>query len=840
MSSDPQNISLVQEPTFVLPQSFEQLASNCNGDDSNWFGRTVTYITVGFHHITNLFLNAISNVTSSIPSFSSILRCIASCLLPDPRMRAAARRAANQNRTSNYNPFKSPLNFSQRLRTNLPLNNLLARPDHITNFVGKEDLKTIEITSSSSLTYGPLLCVLKSLSLNPHLETLLAVKESTQSDENIEKLKGHLLAIINFLRGDASQNITEDHLKTILHIFSRIDYDLSLCDSKSFQKRRANPEMLLLNLFDLFGATYDQVKDDLLELFESNIAKLKLLKPKDEPLGSVGTDSMAYLEEDSNKIHKELRAFLKKVALSDDFETLFSSVVDADELKTNAILEERVLHSKREIFRVNLKNFILALVQKIRKNIPDEIVTIDDQKALINLLILANSQNKNLDRDEFLNVIASYLGCKSPALIKLQKELLIEKLDFTKTLLNPPDELASVNESCIMQKLTNIGLTCYLDSALWMIARFESFNSILLSPLPESLSGPDLELAKALRQQLKGIVHELRCGNQVSPQSSHTLYQLLRVNGWPHRLSTMQDPQELLSFLFTKLLKNSAVTPFSFFTTERLSWQDPAFEHKSTKLTDCHEINYELQLGPKVKETRDGVISDPSMSCMKTIFDHNMVTNVPDYIPDETSQKKFAADKVTCFIGQAPKTLSILQKRYIPGLRLSDPGKRINGSISVFSSDDAGCITPSLTIPIYKSKDDLTLKENKTYKLKGVICHQGSTLTNGHYTFLSLQNISLDSHNPLNAWVKYCDLSQRSEPEVFLEGSSDIANLQNLVNTQGFYLIYEEDSSVALDGPADLFTAKSDEQESNPLFGSSNAIGNSETFDDSLLKNDLN
>ena len=789
MSSMQENSNLNQAAAFLLPPSFESLASNgSNGDDSNWFGRIVTYISDGFRYITDLFSHAISSITSSIPSFSTILRSIASSILPNPRMKAAAYRRSNQNH------FFRPHNIGLS-SISAPLENLLTRPDHVTGFVAKEELKTIDFPPSSSISYAPLVSVLKDLSLTPCLETLLAANELPTKNENIEKLKAHLLAIVNFLRGDSSQNINKDHLTTAWRLFLRIDRDMG---SRSLEKSRTNPELLFLNLCSLFGATFDQVKEIILGTFISNIDQLKLLQPKDEALELVTPDSVAHLEEDSIKIHNECRAVLKKIAFSDDFMAILSCDTYTEEPKTDASLQEMLLHSKTEIFRKTLKNSLFALVQKIRKNDPKQQVTIDEQKALIKLMIIAENQNQNIDRDLFLAKIGAYLKLESPPCVSLQKELFMEKINFSNMLLNPPEELASVNESCIMGQLTNIGSTCYLDSAVWMIARFESFDSILLSELPSNLTGLDLELVNALRQQLKGVVHELRSGNPISRQSSETLYQLLRANGWPHQLGTMQDPHELLTFLFAKFLKDNAKTPFSFFTNKCLSWQDPAHTDPLTKFTSHQELNYDLQLGPMVKSTGQNITIDPSIDSMKGIFDFNLVTSVPDYHPESGSVDECGvqAEIKTFFFGDAPKILSVLQKRYISG-------QRLNGSIPVFSKDDAGIMAPTLTIPFYTSEEDLSIKEEKTYKLKGVICHQGSSVHTGHYTFLSLQKIEVKGKEPVNAWVNYNDMS--SQPNKFQEGTKQIADLQRLVNQQGFYLIYEEDTSISKDSPAELF-----------------------------------
>jgi hypothetical protein len=738
--------------------------SHANVNETSWMGRTINYIIDTANYLTTLFYDALSVFSICCFDPKELLGAIALSLRPNPR----ARRSRITHRPHS--------NTAQRSAVPVQIENKLPRPDVLSAVKPLSELKNLSVPAR----YTPLIKVLQSFAANSNTDPLFVAKERTPSNSSIEDFKDHLMAMVNYLRGDETHEITEIHLKAFLNLLLRIiPRDQSLM---------SNNRMLLLKIVDLFQGSYEMVKEDITAPIYTEIKELNALTPESDEILPLIEETIVNFELNENSTLKNIRKFIEKISLSDDGDILLTLKLD-DSKPSDRILDKFQTDFKQILFTA-FHNHLKGIVEKIRKN--DGIaITIEEQKTLAKLL---NALNCDLGSTlSIFKCLAGNFGSEKNGLIDLHKKVNLETLIGLGNILEAPHVLAPATSETVMPKLSNIGMTCYMSSTIWAVSRFSCFDSLFTSELPNTSSDVDRQATTLLRQHLKAIVHKLRSGEKVEKENLHALYNLMLASGWPHRLGSMQDPQELLNFFFNKFIKTDAATPFSFMTTEQLSWQKEDNPLPSSKTIGRAEINYLLQLGPRTIAND----IDPSLPSVESIYDFNMTATLPNYKPykSDGDEREYEATKKTLIIGDAPDSLCLHFKRY-------QLGRRINGSLPIFDALDPSILNPTFTVPVYHSKENLSLKETRTYKLKGVICHQGSTINSGHYTFMSLQNIKNKEAGPLddhkespetNTWIHYNDLGPQ-KPVSYDEGSDNFLELQTTINEDGYLLIYEIDN----------------------------------------------
>lgn len=733
-----------------------------------WFGRTITFISEKLNRITTLFFEAISFVTSYLPSPKKILISIAKSLVPD----LEARRIRQQ--------FPRNPNRDQPVINVPTTHNLLERPSSLEPVKPLLELQAIDLSSKPEI-YKNLHWAIAIFASNSQTDALFAI-EDTRQNPTQETLKGHLMSIINFMRGSTSIEINTTHLDSILILLSRIDSRNFRC---VIDDRQVNylidKNLLLLRLTEILNGSFEIVEKDVWASCDSLMESINPLSPKETTILAILPGTSVNFEPTENATLKTLKSFVEYIAFNKEGNALLE--IELPDPNPSERVITQFFTKKENFLFVNFRQHLGAIVEKIRAN--NGSVILNSELGTLSKLLNA----LDLKFSSALNLIERLKSKFAPRDINLESLIKKEVLKFIITsdgILDYPDELAPANSKIVMSQLDNIGLTCYMSSTLWMLAKFNCFNILLTDELPETLSEIEHQTAILLRQHLSGIIHKLRTKQKIDRENLKVLYHLLIVLGWPHPINTMQDSHELLSFLFTKLLSKNAVTPFSFLTAEKFSWQEEDNPELSTKTRQIHELSYEMGLGPQLIQKPGNWLIDPSVDTLEKIYQHNMTTSVEGYRPYDDA-RTYHSTKQTCVINAAPDTLFVHQKRYILG-------HRINGQLPIFNSLDKSVLTPFFSVDVFESTDNLQVKETKIYKLTGAICHSGISVNSGHYTFMSLQTLHDDeTESDYNAWINYNDLSHQSTPVMFKEGSDSMTQLQKIINEDGYYLIYELD-----------------------------------------------
>jgi hypothetical protein len=393
-----------------------------------------------------------------------------------------------------------------------------------------------------------------------------------------------------------------------------------------------------------------------------------------------------------------------------------------------------------------------------------------------------------------------------------------------------------------------------MNSMLWMIAQSNEFDFLFSEELPNYPYRELASAARSLKNQLKGIISYMRQGKIVEREHLKTFYELLRLNGWTHKIGSMQDPQELFALVSDKLSPLNQKKGFTFLQAdpnpESQRNQPPFYEPQITEalqlsmpprahIKDLNSLQelVEFNLFSQEEASTDAVkmpteAIQPTMPLRTIIKKRNIAQNIIDFysfIQGKVSEYLFekpktpVIDEKNCDINlsqssdhhsNSPSLSSVLQASSEHSVKISnttyllgspppflmvhlkifdspDMYGKINEPRAIIASHDN--VTSTCKLPFTHSKEDLNSITHQVYKLKGAICHQGPSLVSGHYTFYSLQ-LSEDSSKEL--WIKYDDQNSSTTTTYDPQNTEEFAIVKKDINSNAYYLVFEAVSEV--------------------------------------------
>lgn len=640
---------------------------------------------------------------------------------------------------------------------------------------------TLSTLASTRTIYHPLVikAALVLLSKNSAFDPMLTKPQAGQElGVYEEQLRGHVAALVHFMRGgETHEAVSEKHLLPIHTLLIRL----------GVRTLPQTPEAIVAEIASKLKIEFDEVKALLLPLATEKLNALKLLTRPASPLEPAPKKPLTFDLLEEAKCPKSVFEMLKFIASYDFSDFLLNSPFVIPE----TLREKRDAHSLLQIEKLKeihkaLQEHLCAIIQGIRISKGSIAPKTEELIVFVELLKLAQIDFRTLG--SFSTSLTQFLAPSAPKAQKTFKVCIsIYTLADNRAILEAPKTLSPPNSNFRLPSLQNIGNTCYLDSILWMLARFTTFDDLLTGSLKESgIIEVDLS-RRVLQGHLCAIVNLLRTSKSIDRSMLLSLSVLLEYSGWC-RLGFQQDPQELLRHLTNIFEVEGATIPSMLKIVDILEWKIGSENKLSTKEDVAQEINLDLPLINLQEATparRPEWVVAPDYCTMDDLVDFNGSTELKEYRPNEGSEI-IPTTKTTFIIDPAPTTLFIHEKRFTKH-------DRVNGSIPVFDYTATGIerYSPSITIPIYTKNDDSDeyhQKEVKTYRLKAAICHSGTSQESGHYVIYCLQDV-----NEAPLWIKYDDSNQeeylnfKSEDENFKKG------VQEAINLNGYYLVYEID-----------------------------------------------